>query len=121
MPEYTTDDAADALVWHARGSALIDLVTPPSGTEGATLKITTKNGATTYADNLCLKDGKVGIGTSSPSAPLEVTSSSGGVIMPRMTTAQRNAISSPTNGEMVYDTDLNKFYGRANSSWVALH
>ena len=29
MPEYTTDDAADALVWHARGSALIDLAALP--------------------------------------------------------------------------------------------
>jgi len=41
--------------------------------------------------------------------------------MPRMTTTQKNAISSPTNGEMVYDTSLNKFYGYANGSWVALH
>ena len=67
------------------------------------------------------EDGNVGIGTTGPSAPLEVTSTSGGVIMPRMTTAQRNAISSPTDGEMVYDTNDNKFYGRANGSWVALH
>jgi hypothetical protein len=67
------------------------------------------------------QDGDVGIGTTSPSAPLEVSSTTGGVIMPRMTTAQRNAIASPTNGEMVYDTDLNKFYGYANGVWIALH
>lgn len=65
--------------------------------------------------------GNVGVGTTSPSAPLEVSSTTGGVIMPRMTTAQRNAIASPTNGEMVYDTDLNKFYGYANGAWTALH
>ena len=63
----------------------------------------------------------VGIGTTSPSAPLEVSSTTGGVIMPRMTTTQRTAISSPTPGEMVYDTDLNKFYGYTNTGWVALH
>lgn len=66
-------------------------------------------------------DGNVGIGTASPSAPLEVSSTTGGVIMPRMTTTQRNAIASPANGEMVYDTDLNKFYGYANNAWTALH
>lgn len=66
-------------------------------------------------------DGNVGIGTVSPSAPLDVSSTTGGVIMPRMTTTQRTAISSPTPGEMVYDTDLNKFYGYTSSGWTALH
>jgi len=51
----------------------------------------------------------------------EISSTTGGVILPRMTTAQKNAISSPVNGEMVYDTNLNKFYGYANGAWVALH
>ena len=66
-------------------------------------------------------NGNVGIGTTNPSAPLEVSSTTGGVIMPRMTTTQMNAISSPTDGEMIYNTTANKFYGRANGAWVALH
>jgi len=66
-------------------------------------------------------NGNVGINTSTPSAPLEVSSTTGGVIMPRMATTQRTAISSPTPGEMVYDTDLNKFYGYTSSGWTALH
>ncbi len=65
--------------------------------------------------------GNVGIGEASPSAPLIVTSTTGGVIMPRMTTTQMNAISSPANGEMIYNTTDNKFYGYANGAWVALH
>lgn len=51
----------------------------------------------------------------------EISSTTGGVILPRMSTSNRTSISSPANGEMVYDTDLNKFYGYANGAWVALH
>lgn len=65
--------------------------------------------------------GNVGIGDPSPSAPLTVTSTTGGVLLPRMTTTQMNAISSPTNGEMIYNTTANKFYGYAGGAWVALH
>ena len=65
--------------------------------------------------------GYVGIGTNAPSAPLEVTSTTGGVIMPRMTTVQRDAIVSPTDGEIIYNTTTNTFQGRANGSWEDLH
>ena len=92
--------------------------------DGTTNKMYVSHGAVVGNAKLLTinaNDGNVGIGTTSPSAPLEVSSTTGGVVMPRMTTTQRNAIASPTNGEMVYDTDLNKFYGYANSAWTALH
>lgn len=67
-------------------------------------------------------DGNVTIGSSSPSvAVLQIDSTTSGVVMPRMTTTQMNAISSPTNGEMIYNTTDNKFYGYANNVWTALH
>lgn len=54
----------------------------------------------------------VGIGTSSPnsSAQLEIKSSSKGLLMPRLLTAERNAIANPATGLMVFDLDKNCFY-----------
>jgi len=50
----------------------------------------------------------VGIGTATPnaSAQLDVSSTSKGLLAPRMTQAQRNAILSPAPGLLVYQTDL---------------
>ncbi len=49
----------------------------------------------------------VGIGTTTPhaSAKLEVASTNSGFLPPRMTYAQRNAISSPAQGLIIYCTD----------------
>jgi uncharacterized protein (TIGR02145 family) len=49
----------------------------------------------------------VGIGTTTPaaSARLDVSSTTKGFLPPRMTAVQRSAISSPTNGLLVYQTD----------------
>lgn len=54
--------------------------------------------------------GNVGIGTSSPnnSSLLDISSTTKGFLPPRMTTTQKNAISSPANGLVVFDTTLNK-------------
>ena len=49
----------------------------------------------------------VGIGTYTPhtSAALEIKDSTKGILIPRMTMAQRNAIANPAEGLMVYQTD----------------
>ena len=61
----------------------------------------------------------VGIGTTTPngSAILDLTSTSKGFLIPRMTTSQRNAIVSPGAGLMVFDTDSKVAYQHDGSIW----
>ena len=51
------------------------------------------------------QNNNVGIGTTTPDATaiLDVTSSNKGVLVPRLTTAQRTAITTPAQGLLVYD------------------
>jgi hypothetical protein len=65
----------------------------------------------------------VGFGTSSPSSSsiVDLTSSSKGFLPPRMTESQRNAISSPTIGLMVYQTNgSDGVYVYKASGWVQM-
>jgi len=65
---------------------------------------------------------QVGIGTTNPdgSAALDITSTTKGLLIPRMTTAQRLAIASPVAaGLMIYQTDVTAgFYYYNGSSWA---
>jgi hypothetical protein len=65
----------------------------------------------------------VGIGTNSPdtSAMLEVASTTKGMLVPRMSTAQRTAIQNPANGLLVYDTNFNDFWFYTTAGWLALN
>jgi hypothetical protein len=67
--------------------------------------------------------GKVGIGVTTPdaSAALDVTSTTAGVLFPRMTGTQRDAIASPANGLVLYNTTTDKLQVRAGGAWVDLH
>lgn len=52
------------------------------------------------------------------SAVLEATSTTQGFLPPRMTTTQKNAISTPAAGLQVYDTTLNQMSYYNGTSWV---
>jgi hypothetical protein len=62
----------------------------------------------------------VGIGTTTPnsSALLDLTATNKGLLIPRMTTAQRIAIVIPATGLLVYDTNFNQFWYFDGTQWV---
>ena len=66
---------------------------------------------------------RLGIGANSPnsSAILDVSSTSKGVLIPRMTSTQRNSIASPATGLLIYQTDASTgFYFYNGSSWMSV-
>lgn len=68
---------------------------------------------------------QVGIGTITPNATsiLDISSTTNGILVPRLTSAQRIAISGPAQSLMVYDTDVDLYYyfSVSNNSWTAIN
>jgi len=65
---------------------------------------------------------QVGIGTITPdpSSMLDISSTTAGMLTPRMTTSQRNLISNPATGLLIYDTDDNLFYFYDGTVWLPM-
>jgi hypothetical protein len=75
------------------------------------------------ASDLCVNSlGNVGMGTSTPSskAKLEISSTTQGFLPPRMTTVQRDAITSVPAGLTIYNTTTNKLNFYNGSAWEAV-
>lgn len=53
-------------------------------------------------------------------AMLDVKSSAKGMLIPRMTTAQRTGIATPATGLLVFDTDTNAFWYYNGTAWMKL-
>lgn len=66
-------------------------------------------------------EAQVGINTTSPDASslLEVRSTSKGVLIPRMTQTQMNAISNPADGLLVYNTTASALYFYNGTHWMS--
>jgi len=73
--------------------------------------------------NTFYSSGQVGIGTASPNtkAIIEIASTTQGVLFPRMTKVERDAITSPTIGLILFVTDDNEgLYIYKTSGWVQI-
>ena len=69
-------------------------------------------------------NGRIGIGTLSPnnSAILDITSTSKGILIPRMTESQRLLISTPAQGLLIYQNNGNPgFYFYDGGNWIRLN
>ena len=86
-------------------------------------KVVVLSGIMLTASLTCFSQTGVGINTTgaaaNAAAMLDVTSTTKGVLLPRMTTAQRNAIASPVVGLTVYNTDLNTFDYYNGVAWIS--
>ncbi|MBN8703280.1 MAG: hypothetical protein J0M08_09450 [Bacteroidetes bacterium] len=58
----------------------------------------------------------IGIGATQPQGALDIQSTEGGLIVPRMTTTERNALL-PINGTIIYNTTTNQFNFYENNNW----
>jgi hypothetical protein len=66
---------------------------------------------------------QVGINTNTPdaSSALEIASTTGGILIPRLTETQRDAIATPATGLMIYQTDQTTgFYFFNGTAWTRL-
>lgn len=70
---------------------------------------------------------QVGIGTNNPDASaildLNPSGNDKGLLIPRLSQGQRDAINSPVNGLLIFQTDNTEgfyYYSSANSSWIKL-
>jgi hypothetical protein len=93
-----------------------------AGNSNTGLYINVTNGVTSnYA--LLTGSGQVGFGTSTPnaSALVDITSTTQGFLPPRMSTTQKNAISTPSIGLQVYDSTSNELNYYNGSAWVGLN
>lgn len=92
-------------IWN--GSSFVSY-TSPNAT--AFYNQNTSNDAGSAKSTTIYRPGTVGLGSTTkpdPSAQLDVNSTTKGLLPPRMTQAQMNAIASPADGLMVYCTDCN--------------
>jgi hypothetical protein len=99
------------------------VVSPTDTTEAGNIIFgTTTNG--TFAERVRIADtGTVAIGNTAPSAAakLQIDSITQGFLPPRMSTAERNAISAgaPPEGLVVYDLTTHNLHFYNGSAWVA--
>ncbi|MGN6416152.1 MAG: GDSL-type esterase/lipase family protein [Pseudobacter sp.] len=126
LPSTVRDTTKKLLVRDRTTGEIFDTNWPvaiPSTTAGSVLF---SNGTTIAQDNANFfwdaANVRLGLGTNTPvaSALLDITSTTKGVLFPRMNTTQQNAISSPATGLWIYNTDSSAFRFYNGGAWVTV-
>lgn len=106
-------------VWSLKGNTGINPTTNFLGTTDALpLLFRTNNIERVRIDG----SGRMGIGTTSPNASslIDLTDTTKGLLIPRMTVGQRNAIVAPATGLIVYNTGSDKFNYYNGTAWKVI-
>jgi len=69
---------------------------------------------------LAVDSGNVGIGTANPQGVLDLQSTTGAFLPPRMTEAERDDISSPPAGSVIYNIDDNELNYHNGTNWGSI-
>ncbi len=92
------------------------------GISGATsgYTLSSNDGSVTTTRIYIDTNGNVGVGTASPNANalLDLTSTTKALLLPRMTTTQKNAVASPAAGMFIYDSTLGVTTFYNGSAWT---
>ena len=111
---------APAYKLHVAGSidaTAISINGSPVATSKDTYWSTAGSGAIQYSG------GNVGVGTATPaaSAALDVSATDKGILIPRLTLAQRDAVAAPATGLLIYQTDNTPgFYFFNGTQWASV-
>ncbi|HEY8964143.1 MAG TPA: hypothetical protein VIN59_06760, partial [Alphaproteobacteria bacterium] len=109
-----TYGASSFNIYHSQSTDLLTIGYAPDGVAGDPVAYSPALSVSSTGNVL------VGNSTLDASSKLQINSTTQGFLPPRMTTAQRTAISSPATGLVVYDTDLNSLYIKTASAWAAV-
>lgn len=122
-PAPTGTNAMHIMATHASlGARAIRMGRNLNGIEFHTLAGSVTAGNVFNSPRVMIRNnGRVGIGTISPatSALLDLTSTTMALLLSRMTTTQKGALTA-VNGMLIYDSTLNQFQKYENGSWQGL-
>ncbi|MCB2222524.1 MAG: fibrobacter succinogenes major paralogous domain-containing protein [Bacteroidetes bacterium] len=79
-----------------------------------------ENSGTAWFNGSGYFNGKLGVGTSNPdpSAALEVSSTTGGILFPRLSQTEIESIPNPVEGLFIYNTSLNTLFWYDGTTWM---
>jgi len=117
-PNHTEDDIdVSQGQWRAISNSAVNLYNS-NGTLTGTRVVDLDGNSLSFGGDAHVKVG-TNPGTIEPSAVFQMESTTKGILIPRMKTSERNAISNPAEGLLVYDTDYTQFWYFNGTIWVA--